>query len=47
MILLYYLKSVGGKFILCCDFDVKILFVKFLVFYEECLNYFVECSVVR
>jgi len=46
-ILLHYLKPVGGKFILCCDFDVKILPVKVLAFYEECLKYFAECSAAR
>ena len=46
-ILLHYLKPVGGKFILCCDFDVKILPVKLPAFYEECLKYFAECSAAR
>ena len=46
-ILLHYLKPVGGKFILCCDFDVKILPAKLPAFYEECLNYFAECSAAR
>ena len=46
-ILLHYLKPVGGKFILCCDFDVKVLPVKLPAFYEECLNYFAECSAAR
>ena len=46
-ILLNYLKPVGGKFILCCDFDVKILPVKRPAFYEECLKYFAECSAAR
>ena len=34
---LHYLKLVGGKFILCCDFDVKTLPIKLPTFYEECL----------
>ena len=46
-ILLHYLKPVGGKFILCCDFDVKKLPVKLPIFYEECLKYFAECSAAR
>ena len=35
-ILLHYLEPVGGKFILCCDFDSKKLPVKLSIFYEEC-----------
>ena len=46
-ILLSYLKPVGGKFILCCDFDVKTLPIKLPTFYEECLKYFAECSVAN
>ena len=46
-ILLHYLKPVGGRFILCCDFDVKTLPVKLPTFYEECLKYFAECSVAH
>ena len=46
-ILLHYLKPVGGKFILCCDFDVKTLPIKLPTFYEECLNSFAECSVAN
>ena len=41
----YYLKSVGGKFILSCNFDVKKLRVKLPRFYEECLSCFAQCSV--
>ena len=37
-ILLHYLKPVGGRFILCCDFDVKTLPIKLPTFYEECLK---------
>jgi len=47
MILLHYLKPVGGKVILCCDFDVKNLPVKLPIFYEECLKYFAEWSAAR
>ena len=43
-ILLHYLKPVGGRFILCCDFDVKTLPIKLPTFYEESLKYFAECS---
>ena len=34
-ILSYYLKSVGGKFILSCFFDIKKIRVKLPKFYEE------------
>ena len=34
-LLSYYLKPVGGKFILCCNFDLKKLPVKLPKFYEE------------
>ena len=37
-ILLHYLEPVGGKFILCCDFDLKKLPLKLPAFYEECLK---------
>ena len=43
-ILLHYLEPVGGKFILCCDFDLKKLPVKLPAFYEECLKSFAKCS---
>ena len=43
-ILLHYLEPVGGKFILCCNFDLKKLPVKLPVFYEECLKSFAKCS---
>ena len=42
--LLHYLEPVGGKFILCCDFDLKILPIKLPAFYEECLKSFAKCS---
>ena len=38
IILLHYLKPVGGKFILGCHFDVKKLPIKLPGFYEECLD---------
>ena len=44
-ILLHYLKPVGGKLILCCNFDVKMLPIKLPPFYEDCLNSFAKCSV--
>ena len=44
IILLHELKPVGGRFILCSDFDVKTLPIKLPMFYEECLKYFAECS---
>ena len=44
-ILSYYLKSVGGKFVLCCNLDLKKLPVGLLTYYKECLDCFAECSV--
>ena len=41
-ILLHYLKPVGGKLILCCNFDVKMLPIKLPPFYEDCLNSFAK-----
>ena len=46
-LLSYYLKPVGGKFILCCNFDLKKLLVKLLKFCEECLSCFMQCSVAN
>ena len=43
-ILLHYLKPVGGKLILCCNFDIKKLPIKLPSFYEECLKSFAGCS---
>ena len=43
-ILLHYLEPVGGKFILCCDFDLKNLPIKLPAFYEECLKSSAKCS---
>ena len=40
----YYLKPVGGKFVLCCDFDLKMLPVNLPNYYKECLECFAECS---
>ena len=45
IILLHYLNPVGGKFILCCNFDVKRLPIKLPLFYEDCLKSFAKCSV--
>ena len=47
IILLHYLKPVGGKFILCGNFDVKRLPIKVPPFYEDCLKSFVKCSVAN
>ena len=44
IILFHYLKPVGGKFILGCNFDVKKLPIKLPGFYEECLKDFSRCS---
>ena len=47
IILLHYLKPVGGKLVLCCDFDLKKLTIKLPAFYEECLKFFAKCSAVN
>ena len=47
IILLHYLKPVGGKLVLCCDFDLKKLTIKLPAFYEECLKSFAKCSAVN
>ena len=44
-ILLHYLKPVGGKLILGCNFNVKMLPIKLPPFYENCLKCFSKCSV--
>ena len=46
-ILLHYLTPVGGKFVLSCNFDVKLLPIKLPTFYEECFKYFTERSVAK
>ena len=35
-ILLHYLKPVGGKLVLCCNFELQKLPIKVPKFYEEC-----------
>lgn len=47
IILLHYLKPVGGKLILCCNYDLKKLPIKIPSFYEDCLKSFVKCSVAN
>ena len=42
--LLHYLKPIGGKFILCCDFDLKKLPITLPKYYIECFECFVGCS---
>ena len=42
--ILHYLEPVGGKLILCCDFDLKKLSIKLPAFYEECFKSFAKCS---
>ena len=44
IILLHYLKPVGGKLILCCNYDLKKLSIKIPSFYEDCLKSFAKCS---
>ena len=44
MFLLHYLKPIGGKFILRCDFDLKKLPITLPKYYKECFECFVECS---
>ena len=41
---LHYREPVGGKFILCCDFDLKKLPIKFSAFYDEWIKSFAKCS---
>ena len=43
-ILLHYSKPVGGKLILCCNFELQKLPIKLPKFYEECLRSFAKCS---
>ena len=43
-ILLHYLKPVGGKLILSCNFELQKLPIKLPKFYEECLRSFAKCS---
>ena len=38
------LEPVGGKFTLCCNFDLKKFPIKLPAFYEECLKSFAKCS---
>ena len=47
ILLLHYLKPVGGKFILGCNFNAKKLPIKLLGFSEECLMDFLQCSVAN
>ena len=43
-ILLHYLKPVGGKLVLCCNFELQKLSIKLPKFYKECLKSFAKCS---
>ena len=43
-IVLHYLEPVGGKLILCYNFDLKKLPIKLPAFYEECFKSFAKCS---
>ena len=44
---MHYLKPVGGKLVLCCDFDLKKLTIKLPAFYEDCLKFFAKFSAVN
>ena len=43
-ILCHHLKQVGGKFILCCNFDIKKLPINLPQYYRECFECFSHCS---
>ena len=43
-ILFHYLKQVRGKFILCCNFDIKKLPINLPKYYRECFECFSNCS---
>ena len=43
-ILLHYLKPVGGKLVLRCNFELQKLPIKLPKIYEECLKSFAKCS---
>ena len=43
-ILLHYLKPVGGKLVLCCNFESQKLRIKLPKLYEECFKSFAKCS---
>ena len=38
------MKQVGGKFILCCNFDIKKLPINLPKYYRECFKCFSHCS---
>ena len=42
--LFHYLKQVGGKFILCCNFDIKKLPINLPKYYRKCFECFSHCS---
>ena len=43
-ILCHYFKHVDGKFILCCNFDIKKLPINLPQYYRECFKCFSHCS---
>ena len=43
-ILMYYLKPVNGKLVLCCNFELQKLPITLPKFYEERLKSFAKCS---
>ena len=47
IILLHYLKPIGGKLILCCNYNLKKLPIKVPSFYEDSLKSFAKCSVAN
>jgi len=46
-ILLHYLKPVGGKLVLCCNFELQKLPIKPPKFYDEYLKSFAKCSATK
>ena len=43
----YYFKPVGGKFVVCCNFDLKIMPLNLPNYDKECLECFEECSIAN
>lgn len=43
----HYLKSVGNKFVLCCNYDVHMLPISLPRYYKERFECFAECSAAK